>query len=163
MAAESADDVRAIRLPDSDATHRFGHWLGANLRAGDALALVGELGAGKTTLARGIAAGLAVDDPDAVSSPTYLLVVEHAGPRRLLHADAYLPEKLAGFLRDGGLEYLFDPAAVAVVEWADRVRNLMPARTLWVTIALDHDGARTLGLRAPAAAFPWLAAWPKIA
>jgi hypothetical protein len=39
----------------------------------------------------------------------------------------------------------------------------MPARTLWVTIALDHDGARTLGLRAPAAAFPWLAAWPKIA
>ena len=162
MAAEPAGDVRAIRLADVDSTHRFGRWLGGNLLPGDALALVGDLGAGKTTLARGVAAGLAVDDPDAVSSPTYLLVVEHLGPLRLLHADAYLPEKLAGFLRDGGLEYLFDPAAVAVVEWADRVRNLMPDRTLWVHLAPVADGARTAELTAPLAAFPWLATAPKI-
>src|SRR5678815_3573103 len=111
-------DLRA----DPAATERLGEWLGRQLAAGDTLGLVGDLGAGKTTLVRGLARGLGLDDPDAVSSPTYLLVVEHPGQVRLLHADAYLPGKLSGFLADGGLEYLFDPSAVVVVEWADRVR-----------------------------------------
>lgn len=155
--------ARVVDLPDAAATDRFGRWLGQRLRAGDALALVGDLGAGKTSLVRGLAHGLGLDDPEAVSSPTYLLVVEHAGPVRLLHADAYLPAKLDGFLQDGGLEYLFDAGAVAVVEWADRIANLMPARTLWVELAAAPGGGRTarLGAFAPAD-FPWLADLPKI-
>lgn len=125
--------------------------------------LTGELGAGKTTLVRGLARGLQVTDPEAISSPTYLLVVEHPGPIPLLHADAYLPAKLQGFLDDGGLDYLLDPRAVAVIEWAQNVQKSLSGRTLWVDIAMAADGGRTVELRPSAAtAFPWLAAVPKI-
>lgn len=158
-----ATPLAAVDLPDAASTHRFGAWLGSQLRAGDAVALVGELGAGKTSLVRGLAEGLGVDDPDAVSSPTYLLVVEHAGPLRLLHADAYLPAKLAAFLDDGGLEYLFDGGAVAVVEWADQIANLMPAKTLWCTLSPASGGGRRLvAAAAQGADFPWMGNLPKI-
>lgn len=151
-----------VDLPaDPAATEALGRWLGQQLRPGDTLALVGGLGAGKTTLVRGLAGGLAVDDPEAVQSPTYLLVVEHPGPVPLLHADAYLPAKLEGFLADGGLEYLFDAHAVVVVEWADRIARLLPARTLWVELALAAGGGRHLRFAcAEAAAFPFLASLP---
>ena len=132
-----------LDLPaDPAATERLGAWLGERLQPGDTLGLCGELGAGKTTLVRGLARGLHLDDPDAISSPTYLLVVEHAGPKPLLHADAYLPQKLAGFLDDGGLDYLLDERAVVVVEWADRVRAFLPKETLWLELSLAANGGR---------------------
>jgi tRNA threonylcarbamoyladenosine biosynthesis protein TsaE len=145
------------------ATERLGAWLGLHLVPGDVVGLVGELGAGKTTLVRGLARGLGVDDPDAVSSPTYLLVIEHPGRARLLHADAYLPGKLLAFLDDGGLEYLVDPTAVVVVEWADRVRQHLPARTLWLELGMAPGGGRHVRLTTAAATdYPWLASLPKM-
>jgi tRNA threonylcarbamoyladenosine biosynthesis protein TsaE len=136
-------EILRCALPDADATTRLGERLGRHLRAGDVLALVGELGSGKTTLVRGLARGLGVDDAEAVASPTYLLVVEHPGRLRLLHADAYLGQKLAGFLADGGLEYLFQADAVAAVEWADRIAGLVPERALWLHLAPAQGGGRT--------------------
>ena len=137
-----------ISLPDDvAATERWGERVGRGLAAGQTVALSGPLGAGKTTFVRGLARGLGVDDPDGVSSPTYLLVVEHAGAPPLMHADAYLPEKLAAFLEDGGLEYLLDADKVVCVEWAENVGNMLPNNALWVF--LDHvaDGGRELVLR----------------
>lgn len=153
-----------VDLPaDPDATERLGVWLGHQLRPGDVVGLVGELGAGKTTLVRGLARGLGVDDPDAVHSPTYLLVVEHPGPIRLLHADAYLPQKLASMLEDGGTEYLFDPQAVAVVEWAGNLGPAMPQRTLWVELAVAPGGGRQVVLRRQRDEdYPFVAEMPKM-
>lgn len=119
-------------LADAAATERFGAALGHRLAAGTVVALVGELGAGKTGFVRGMARGLAVDAPDAVASPTYLLSVEHPGPIPLLHMDAYLPGKLAGFLADGGLDYVAGHPGVVAVEWGDRLRDVLPAATIWV-------------------------------
>jgi tRNA threonylcarbamoyladenosine biosynthesis protein TsaE len=133
---------RVTLAADPAATEQLGQWLGQRLQPGQVLALVGQLGAGKTTLVRGLARGLALDDPEAISSPTYLLVIEHPGPRPLLHADAYLPAKLAAFLDDGGLEYLFHQQAVVAVEWADRVRELLPADAVWVTLTQAAQGGR---------------------
>ncbi len=149
--------------PDPAATERLGEWLGGRLRAGDVLGLVGDLGAGKTTLVRGLARGLRLEDPDAVASPTYLLVVEHPGPTPLVHADAYLPAKLEGFLADGGLDYLHDRAAVVAVEWADRMRNMLPGNTLWVTFTTEPGGGRRLGFEATRPQdYAWLQEMPKM-
>ncbi|MBI5850067.1 MAG: tRNA (adenosine(37)-N6)-threonylcarbamoyltransferase complex ATPase subunit type 1 TsaE [Planctomycetes bacterium] len=129
-----------VDLPDEAATLALGERLGARLRSGDVLALVGDLGAGKTCLARGVARGLRVADPDAVASPTYLLVVEHDGPLPMIHADAYLPAKLKAFLDDGGAAWLLERGGVVVVEWADKVAALLPERRITVRLAPRSDG-----------------------
>ena len=125
-------------LPDADATHALGRAIGARLESGDGVALVGDLGAGKTTLTRGIAEGLGIDDPGAVTSPTYLVVVEHRGPVPLVHVDAYLPEKTRGFLLDGGVDYLGQH---------QRGVRFGPASILGVTSDADHFAADAVALR----------------
>lgn len=161
------DDVREVRfeLPDDPAaTERLGERVGERLEPGDTVALLGDLGAGKTTFVRGLARGLDLDDPDAVSSPTYLLVIEHAGPVPLLHADAYLPAKLEGFLDDGGLEYLFDADKVVVVEWADRIRKQLPDSYLEIELSVGAEPGRAVVARAVGArGCSWLAELPTIA
>ncbi|MCA8953590.1 MAG: tRNA (adenosine(37)-N6)-threonylcarbamoyltransferase complex ATPase subunit type 1 TsaE [Planctomycetes bacterium] len=153
-----------LDLPaDPRATERLGELLGAHLQPGDTLALTGELGSGKTTLVRGLARGLELDDPDAVSSPTYLLVLEHPGPKPLRHADAYLPAKLQGFLADGGLDYLLDGASVVAVEWGERVRDLLPENTLWLTLELSERPGRRVELRpGRPGSYPFVAELPKM-
>jgi tRNA threonylcarbamoyladenosine biosynthesis protein TsaE len=153
----SGDVVTLDLAADPACTERLGEALGSRLRPGDVVALVGPMGAGKTTLARGVARGLQIDDPDAVASPTYLLVVEHSGATPLVHADAYLPEKLSQFLEDGGLEYLFDEQKVVLVEWADKIPKLLPESVLWVNMGHRESGGRSVHMRAGSAgAFPWL-------
>ncbi len=125
---------KTILLTSPEATEALGELLGQRLQADSALALTGDLGAGKTCLARGVALGLAVDDPAAVCSPTYLLVMEHPGPIPMLHMDAYLPAKTQGFLEDGGVDYLAESHAVVVLEWADRLPGLLPLATLWIEL-----------------------------
>lgn len=149
----------SIDLPnDPKETERLGELVGGLLQPGDTIALSGTLGAGKTTFARGLARGLDVDDPDGVSSPTYLLVIEHDGHIPLLHADAYLPAKLEGFLDDGGLEYLFDPTKVVVVEWAEKIRKHLPEKVLWIKLSVPPELGRKVEIRCDAAnAYPWLA------
>lgn len=147
-----------LRLPDAAATERLGEALGRWLLPGDQLALTGELGSGKTTLVHGLARGLQLDDPAAVQSPTYLLAIEHPGPRPLLHMDAYLGDKLQRFLADGGLDYVDQRAAVVAVEWADRVQALLQPDALWVALAPDPAGGRWVVLRGDERRYPWLAA-----
>ena len=138
----------AVELPDADATERLGEWLGERLQVGDTLGLTGEVGSGKTTLTRALARGLQVDDPDAVASPTYLLMIEHPGVAPLIHIDAYLPAKTEGFLIDGGVDYLAEARGVVVVEWADRLREWLPEETVWLSIAPRRGGGRLAILRA---------------
>ncbi|MGC6486613.1 MAG: tRNA (adenosine(37)-N6)-threonylcarbamoyltransferase complex ATPase subunit type 1 TsaE [Planctomycetota bacterium] len=158
MSRPSGDEVRLELDARPEATERVGRWVGERLKAGQTVALCGPLGAGKTTFVRGVAQGLGVDDPAEVHSPTYLLVVEHPGEVPLLHADAYLPEKLTGFLEDGGLEYLLDADKVVCVEWADNVHKLLPESALWVHLGHGAGGGRWLHMRGRAQGeFPWLA------
>lgn len=127
------------------ATRALGTRLGARAAAGDVIALVGPLGAGKTELARGIARGLAVEGP--VSSPSFVLVAEHAGRLPLFHVDCY---RLAGAEDALAAGILDDRAAegVTVIEWADRLGDALPPGRLEIAIDGAGRSPRTLLLRA---------------
>jgi thiamine-monophosphate kinase len=124
-----------IQTEDADHTERIGIALGSTAEAGAVLALDGELGAGKTCLVRGLAAGLG--SADRVSSPTFGIEGIYAGRLELHHLDAYFAEKVRSFLELGGEEVLYG-AGVAAVEWAERVRSFLPADHLQVRI--EHLG-----------------------
>ena len=123
-------------------TEAFGRRLGALLTAGDVVALDGELGAGKTTLVRGLAQGL--DVPEQATSPSFVLMQEYRGRVPLYHFDAWMTGREALFLQDGGAEYLGGDG-VAVVEWAERVRNYLP--TPFVQVSLSHRSPEERGIR----------------
>ena len=150
-------------LADETATEALGQFLGERLQRGQAVALIGELGAGKTCLARGLGRGLGLDHPGAVCSPTYLLVIEHPGPVPMLHVDAYLPEKTRRFLEVGGLDYVAESAGVMVVEWADRLVDLLPEETLELTLrpVPGGSGREAILVDRTGGAFEWLAEAPE--
>ena len=116
-------------------TEALGRALGGLLRAGSGLALVGEMGAGKTLLARGVALGLGVEGAEEVKSPSYLLMLEYPGHPTLYHFDAYFAAKERDFLADGG-QVLLEGEGVALVEWADRLEESLPSHFLRVTIEM---------------------------
>ncbi len=111
-------------------TFAAGRSLTAGLRAGDVLALCGDLGAGKTQFVKGLAAGLGISVE--VTSPTFALVHEYAGGRLpLFHFDFYRLESEDAVVRIGFDDYLA-AAGVLAIEWADKCPALLPAHTRWL-------------------------------
>ncbi|MEM9380916.1 MAG: tRNA (adenosine(37)-N6)-threonylcarbamoyltransferase complex ATPase subunit type 1 TsaE [Planctomycetota bacterium] len=132
---------RNLTSHDPEATVALAAALGRALPAGVTLALDGDLGAGKTTFVRGLAAGLGIDE--GVASPTYTLMQSHDGGRLpLYHFDAWMEGREKAFLADGADE-LLGRDGVAVVEWADRVGEWLPRPRLSVRLAhLDVERRR---------------------
>jgi len=113
-------------------TEAAGARLGATLKSGDVVALTGELGAGKTVFVQGLARALGVGT--AATSPTFVLVNEYRGRVPVHHVDAYRTTSLAE-LMDLGIEEMMDGDGITVIEWAERVEPLLPARAVRVRIA----------------------------
>lgn len=128
----------------TDETLAIASQVGELLRPGDLVVLAGDLGAGKTTFARGIARGLDVTDP--VVSPTFTIVREYAGRVPFVHIDVYRLDNLQE-LYDLGLDELLRDDAVTVVEWGDVVSRLLPRERLEVKIELGaSDDERVVDL-----------------
>lgn len=121
-------------LQDRAETVRLGEILGRALRAGDVVALVGDLGAGKTTLTQGIARGHGVREP--VTSPTFALIHEYPGDPPIFHVDPYRLER-AEETYDLGLDEYFGRDGIAVVEWADRIAPLLPIDRLTLELTME--------------------------
>ena len=138
-----------LRIGTAAEMQAAGERLGAALRIGDAVALVGPLGAGKTTFVQGVARGMGVAADRHVASPTFALVNEHPGRTPLCHADFYRVADTRE-LAELGLDEAYDRSAV-VVEWADRFPAASAADCLTVTIAIQADGARSLAAEASGA------------
>ncbi len=120
--------------------------LAASLRAGDVLLLSGDLGAGKTTFVKGLAAGLGID-PDEVSSPTFTLLHEYRGERlTLYHADLYRLERTAS--EDLGLAEAGVRDGVLAIEWPDRLTHDIAGARL-VRIELVDDATRKITVGPP--------------
>lgn len=126
-------------VPGERAMERLGECLAAGVAAEDrtCLALEGDLGAGKTRLVRGLAAGLGVDR-DAISSPSFVLSMEHAGDGgvRLAHLDAWRMRDESDLDSIGFDELLAAPRTVLAIEWASRIGPRLPAER--VEVAIDH-------------------------
>ena len=138
-----------MKIPSRSAeeTRALGERLGARLGAGDVVACIGALGAGKTCFLQGLARGLGVTTD--VTSPTFVLVNEYAGRLRVHHIDAYRTESL-GELVELGVEEMLHGDGVTVVEWADKLLSLLPPRTVIVEIRGLGDEPREIDVSGPA-------------
>lgn len=127
------DDIKHFKLNSEKETEEFGMRLAAELEAGDVIALVGELGAGKTTLAKAIAKGLGVEE--TLTSPTFTILQEYeSGRLPLYHFDVY---RVHGEdeLFEIGMEDYFYRSGVCLIEWADLIENLLPENTRTIKLA----------------------------
>ncbi|MCL5887129.1 MAG: tRNA (adenosine(37)-N6)-threonylcarbamoyltransferase complex ATPase subunit type 1 TsaE [Actinobacteria bacterium] len=149
----------------SEATHATGQALGHLLGPGDVLLLTGDLGAGKTQLAKGIAAGLQVEGP--ITSPTFGIIRVHEGASTLYHVDLYRLER-ADELEDTGYFEVLEAGGVAVVEWGDRFPEAIPPEHLAIRIEIVDEAKRALAFQAHGARYArlassWLAACDALA
>jgi tRNA threonylcarbamoyladenosine biosynthesis protein TsaE len=137
-----------LEMAGIDQTLALGRRLGVLLRTGDVAVLIGPLGAGKTTLTKGIADGAGVTDTRSVNSPTFVIVNEYdsAAGLRLYHIDAYRLRG-AGDLEALGFDEMTAGGAV-LIEWGDRVADLVPEDHLRVTLELTGDTTRRVIIEA---------------
>jgi tRNA threonylcarbamoyladenosine biosynthesis protein TsaE len=139
----SPPPLRTVRTRAPGETVALGEALGRAAEAGDLVCLWGELGAGKTQLAKGIARGLAIDD--TVNSPTFILRNEYRGRLPLFHVDLYRLADAADALA-GGVVDERQSDGVTVVEWPERMGDVLPTRRLDVRIEGTGDEERTIQL-----------------
>ncbi len=137
--------MRNILLTDSpDQTKRIGKEIARSLKHGRIIALEGNLGAGKTVLAKGIAQGLGVTH--VIQSPTFVLMkvypVQRPGISHLVHVDCYRVATSREVSAIGLEDYLSDDTAVVVIEWADRIRDMLPKRRMTIRLSASGEQAR---------------------
>ncbi|MFH1867029.1 MAG: tRNA (adenosine(37)-N6)-threonylcarbamoyltransferase complex ATPase subunit type 1 TsaE [Patescibacteria group bacterium] len=128
--------LRIKNTKNATETMKLGQQLVRTLRGGETLALIGDLGSGKTTFVKGLARGLGVKNK--ITSPTFVLFkpyqAKHKTIKQLIHADCY---RVTGseFLKVGLTDYLTDKQTVVVIEWADKLKKLPPHT---ITINFNH-------------------------
>ena len=141
---------RIVVSADVEATRALGAALARAAAAGDVVALTGDLGAGKTQFAKGFGAGLGISD--TINSPSFVLMSEYAGRLRLFHIDLYrladARDAIAGGLHDERQE-----DGVTLIEWAERLGDVLPADRLDIEIAGSGDEPRQIRVRATSPGF----------
>jgi tRNA threonylcarbamoyladenosine biosynthesis protein TsaE len=141
---------RVVETADPAETRALAARLATVARPGDLVALLGDLGAGKTEFAKGFGAGLGVTE--MISSPSFVLMAEHPGRVPLFHLDLYRLEGPDVIISDGLLDER-EAEGVTLVEWADRLGRALPSARLDVHIEILADDRRRISVRATDARF----------
>lgn len=128
-------------------TGRFGERLGGMLRPGDVIGLVGPLGSGKTCMVQGIARALEVPERQCVRSPTFIILNMYTGRLPLYHFDLYRISTLEE-LEEIGFREAIEGGGVSVIEWADRVPEVLPRDHILITIQHRGGDRRLLSVSA---------------
>jgi tRNA threonylcarbamoyladenosine biosynthesis protein TsaE len=123
-------DINLISESAGD-TQKIGKIIGENLRQGDIVALIGELGSGKTCITKGIARGVGVPDEYQITSPSFTLINEYPGRTTLYHVDTY---RLSGSrdLEEMGYEEYFYGNGITVIEWAEKIKEILPEKSFYI-------------------------------
>jgi len=135
--------VPTFKTASEEETIALGKELARQLPRRAAVLLIGNLGAGKTTLAKGIAKGLGAAEPDQVSSPTFTLIHEYGNQHKLYHVDLYRLDRV-GEVAALGLEELFEKDSVVLVEWGERFPQIMPADRIEIRIEAGDGDQREI-------------------
>lgn len=122
-------------------TIELGKKIGSNLKPGDIIAMTGTLAAGKTTITKGIAQALGVED--CITSPTFCLISEYNGRMPLYHMDVYRLDGAEDFVNLGVDDMLYGDG-VCIVEWSEKVKSELPSKTIWMTITPHENGERLI-------------------
>ncbi len=121
----------------------FGARLAKHLFSGSVVALAGELGAGKTTMVKGLAGGLGVASTDSVTSPSFVIIKEYAARLPVYHFDLYRLNSLEEMEALGYEEYFYGQG-VTIIEWAQKLKSLLPPVHLWIELRLKKEMTREI-------------------
>jgi tRNA threonylcarbamoyladenosine biosynthesis protein TsaE len=142
-AAQRLGGTLTFESHSDDETRDLGRRLAGLLPRRAVVALIGDLGAGKTTLSQGIVEGRKAARSEDVSSPTFTLIHEYGQPVSVYHIDLYRLETTEQ-ARRLGLEDIFDQDALVLLEWGDRFPELLPRDTIHIHLRSDDDVSRTI-------------------
>jgi tRNA threonylcarbamoyladenosine biosynthesis protein TsaE len=137
--------VPVYRTASEEETIALGERLARDFAPGAVVLLIGNLGAGKTTLAKGIVKGLSAASPEEVASPTFTLIHEYGDPPLVYHVDLYRLDDAAA-VATLGLEELFDKPAVVLIEWGERFPDLMPPERVEIRLTALADDEREIAV-----------------
>jgi len=135
-----------ITTTSAEDTIKLGEKIAKRLKSGDIVALSGELGAGKTTLVKGIAKGLGVKNYRYVNSPSFVLVKEYRGKIPLFHFDIYRLNNLKE-IEDIGYEDYLARRGVVVIEWSSKMTRILPKRHLDIALKIKNSNERIISVK----------------
>jgi tRNA threonylcarbamoyladenosine biosynthesis protein TsaE len=135
--------IVVISSKSASETVQIGKTIGSLLQPGDVVALVGELGAGKTQLVKGLAGGVGVGKTTYIPSPSFTLINEYLGRIPFFHIDLFRLEQEKD-AEELGLEDYFQSGGITVIEWADKIPSLLPEEILWIDIHYTGEKTRSL-------------------
>ena len=141
----------SVIIPNDESMRALGVKIGAALHGGEVFELIGDVGAGKTTFVKGLAAGLAIDDD--VQSPSFTINRRYKGRDELIlsHYDFYRLND-AGIMNMEVAESLSEPGTITVVEWGESIKDVLPSSRIVITINYLPDEGRTVEIQLPESA-----------
>jgi tRNA threonylcarbamoyladenosine biosynthesis protein TsaE len=138
--------TQTFQTHSPEETQAIGEKIGRTLKPGDVIALIGDLGSGKTCLTQGIARGVGLAPDEVVNSPSYILINEYEAKIPLYHIDLYrLPDH--GDILELGLDEYLEGDGICIIEWADRMLDLLPENHLRIEISWEDESTRTIQLQ----------------
>lgn len=135
--------MTVFKCTSADSTIQVGYEIGKSLPNGSIVCLFGDLGAGKTTFIKGIAAGAAAIDIHQVISPTFVYLNIYKGNRIVYHFDLYRLKDADEFLSMGFDEMLFDQQ-ICCIEWSERIASLLPETCIKITLEHESETCRSI-------------------
>ena len=137
---------KTVRTENPEETQTLGEELGRTLKAGDVVALIGDLGSGKTCLTQGIARGVGIAHGEVVSSPSYIIINEYDGKIPIYHIDLYRLETFAEIAELGLGEYI-NSDGICIIEWAERMTEGLPDTCIKIHIVWEDENTRSIKIQ----------------